>query len=107
MPDRDFGLPPSEADETRRLLVTYIQKQEEVVRGHQKIFEGLSRANRHRKMVLEWCKADGHTGEMSDGEDWYDKEHWGLNEDLRKGVHDEDEVETAVTGEKGKRRTRK
>jgi hypothetical protein len=107
MPDRNFGLSPTEAEETRRLLITYIQKQEEVVRGHEKIFQGLARANRYRKMVLEWCKADGHTGEMSDGEDWYDKEYWGLDEDLRKGIDEEEEVEAAVAGDKGKRRGRR
>jgi hypothetical protein len=107
MPDRDFGLPAGEADEVRRLLMSYIQKQEEVVRSYEKIFEGLSRADRCRKLIFEWCKADGHTGEMSDGEDWYDKEYWGLEEDLRKGADDEEEVEAAVPGDNRKRRGRK
>ncbi|KKZ65736.1 hypothetical protein EMCG_08440, partial [[Emmonsia] crescens] len=49
-------------------------------------------ACRKKDMVWEWCKAEGHVGELSDGEDWYDREQWGLGEgeDLRKGA-DEDE----------------
>ncbi|KAJ5370186.1 uncharacterized protein N7496_006278 [Penicillium cataractarum] len=94
-PDANFGLPPSEAEETRRLLWSYIQKQEETVRGFEHMLESLLRATHMKADVLEWCKAEGHVGEMSDGEDWYDREKWGLaeGEDLKKGT-DEDEVET-------------
>lgn len=94
-PDANFGLPPAEAEETRRLLWSYIQKQEETVRGFEHMLDSLLRAFRMKSDVLEWCKAEGHVGEMSDGEDWYDREKWGLaeNEDLKKGT-DEDEVET-------------
>lgn len=89
-PDRDFGLPPAEAEETRRLLMLYVQKQEEVCRGAWRLYEGLLKADRLRQTVFRWAKAEAHVGEMSDGEDWYDKEEWGLDEDLKKG-HDEDE----------------
>lgn len=94
-PDANFGLPPGEAEETRRLLWSYIQKQEETVRGFEHMLESLLRAAHMKADVLEWCKAEGHVGEMSDGEDWYDREKWGLaeGEDLKKGT-DEDEVET-------------
>ncbi|KAJ5379566.1 hypothetical protein N7509_012685 [Penicillium cosmopolitanum] len=94
-PDANFGLPPAEAEETRRLLWSYIQKQEETVRGFEHMLDLLLRAFRMKSDVLEWCKAEGHVGEMSDGEDWYDREKWGLaeNEDLKKGT-DEDEAET-------------
>ncbi|GLI73528.1 hypothetical protein PoHVEF18_001746 [Penicillium ochrochloron] len=94
-PDANFGLPPGEAEETRRLLWSYIQKQEETVRGFEHMLESLFRASHMKADVLEWCKAEGHVGEMSDGEDWYDREKWGLadGEDLKKGT-DEDEVET-------------
>ncbi|CAG8118926.1 unnamed protein product [Penicillium olsonii] len=94
-PDANFGLPPAEAEETRRLLWSYIQKQEETVRGFEHMFDSLIKAARMKSDVLEWCKAEGHVGEMSDGEDWYDREKWGLaeGEDLKKGT-DEDEVET-------------
>ena len=94
-PDANFGLPASEAEETRRLLWSYIQKQEETVRGFEHMFDSLLRACQMKADVLEWCKAEGHVGEMSDGEDWYDREKWGLaeGEDLKKGT-DEDEVET-------------
>jgi hypothetical protein len=94
-PDANFGLPAAEAEETRRLLWSYIQKQEETVRGFEHMFDSLIKACRMKGDVLEWCKAEGHVGEMSDGEDWYDREKWGLaeGEDLKKGT-DEDEVET-------------
>lgn len=70
IPDHDFGLPPNEAEETRRMIILYVQKQEEVCRGAEKLYEGLLQADRQRKTVLKWCKAEGHVGEMSDGEDW-------------------------------------
>lgn len=94
-PDANFGLPATEAEETRRLLWSYIQKQEETVRGFEHMLDSLLRACHMKANVLEWCKAEGHVGEMSDGEDWYDREKWGLaeGEDLKKGT-DEDEVET-------------
>lgn len=94
-PDANFGLPAAEAEETRRLLWSYIQKQEETVRGFQHMLESLLRACHMKSDVLEWCKAEGHVGEMSDGEDWYDREKLGLaeGEDLKKGT-DEDEMET-------------
>jgi hypothetical protein len=93
-PDANFGLPPNEAEETRRLLWSYVQKQEETVRGFEHMLESLLRACRMKDDVFEWCKAEGHVGEMSDGEDWYDREKWGLaeGEDLKKGA-DEDDIE--------------
>lgn len=90
-PDRNFGLPPGEAEETRRMVTLYAQKQEEVCRSAEKLYVGLLKADRMRKTVFKWCKAEGHVGEMSDGEDWYDKEEWGLDEDLRKGQEEEEE----------------
>ena len=99
LPDRDLGLPGHEAEETRRILIAYVQKQEEVVRGAVKLYDGLLRADRMRKTVFKWCKAEGHVGEMSDGEDWYDKEEWGLEEDLKKG-HDDEEEDVATQGKK-------
>lgn len=109
-PDKDFGLPSNEAEDTRRLLWSYIQKQEETVRNFTYMLNSLLRADHLKEDVFEWCKAEGHIGEMSDGEDWYDREKWGLaeGEDLKKGA-DDDEVETAVveertTGKRGRRR---
>ncbi|KAL1886393.1 hypothetical protein Plec18167_000323 [Paecilomyces lecythidis] len=108
-PDPNFGLPPNEAEDTRRLLWSYIQKQEETVRGFEHMLESLLKACRMKEDVFEWCKAEGHLGEMSDGEDWYDREKWGLaeGEDLKKGA-DEDEVEavdeTRTTGKRGRGR---
>lgn len=110
-PDRNFGLPPGEAEETRRMVTLYAQKQEEVCRSAEKLYAGLAKADRMRKTVLKWCKAEGHVGEMSDGEDWYDKEEWGLDEDLRKGQEEEEddkdkEKEGAGTQTKKTRKTR-
>lgn len=98
-PDRNFGLPPSEAEDLRRMVMLYVQKQEEVCRGAEKLYVGLLRADRMRKTVFKWCKAEAHVGEMSDGEDWYDKEEWGLDEDLRKG-HDDEEDDAVTQGKK-------
>jgi hypothetical protein len=105
-PDRDLGLPQHEADDIRRLLQLYIQKQEEVCRGVQKVYDGLMRADRYRQQVMKWAKAEGHVGvnrDMSDGEDWYDKEEWGLDEDLKKG-QDEEEEDAATTAKKTRTR---
>ena len=98
-PDRDFALPSIEAEETRRILMMWVQKQEEVVRGVERLYKGLLKADRTRKAVIKWCKAEGHVGEMSDGEDWYDKEEWGLDEDLKKGQLEEED-ESANQGKK-------
>jgi hypothetical protein len=96
-PDKDFGLPPNEAEDTRRLLWSYIQKQEETVRGFTYMLNSLLRAQQLKDDVFEWCKAEGHIGELSDGEDWYDPEKWGLaeGEDLKKGA-DEEDADNAV-----------
>jgi hypothetical protein len=105
-PDRDLGLPKHEAEETRRLLQLYIQKQEEVCRGAQRVYDGLLKADRYRHMVMKWAKAEGHVGhnrDMSDGEDWYDKEEWGLEEDLKKG-QDEEEEDATTTAKKTRTR---
>lgn len=98
-PDRDFGLPPEEAEATRRILISYVQKQEEVCRGAEKLYNGLLKVERMKKDVFDSCKAEGHVGEMSDGEDWYDKGKWGLEEDLRKG-HDEEEDDAGTQHKK-------
>ncbi|ETN38120.1 uncharacterized protein HMPREF1541_07744 [Cyphellophora europaea CBS 101466] len=106
--------PADELLETRRLLGHYIQKQQETIRGFESILEKLYRAKHLRSKVWEACKAEGHVGEWSDGEDWIDAESWGeKEEDLKKG-RDEDEApegqaeEEAPTrvqrGAKGKRR---
>lgn len=103
--DRDMGLPAHEAEDTRTWLLMYIQKQEECVRQTRALYMGLMEADRKRKMVLKWAKAEGHVGEMSDGEDWVDKEEWGLTEDLVKGKEEEEE-EGVVQGKKTRARRR-
>ena len=99
VPDREIGLPSLEAEETRRILMMWVQKQEEVVRGAERLYGDLLKADWMRKMVIKWCKAEGHVGDMSDGEDWYDKEEWGLEEDLKKGQLEEED-ESANQGKK-------
>ena len=99
-PNADYGLPPPEAEETRRMLMVYVQKQEEVCRSAEKLYHNLLKADRERRTVLRWCNAEGHVGEMSDGEDWCDKEEWGLDEDLKKGEGDEKEGEDATAAKK-------
>ncbi|RDW76232.1 RXT2 domain-containing protein [Aspergillus mulundensis] len=106
-PDSNFGLPPNEAEDTRRLLWSYVQKQEETVRGFEHMLETLLRACRMKEDVFEWCKAEGHVGELSDGEDWYDREKWGLaeGEDLKKGA-DEDDIEPVEESRSSNKRGR-
>lgn len=105
-PDRNVGLPEHEAEDVRRLLALYVQKQEEICRGAQKLHQGILKAERLRKEVLHWAKAEAHSGpngDMSDGEDWYDKEEWGLSEDLKKG-QDEEEEDATTAGKKTRNR---
>jgi hypothetical protein len=106
IPDRDLGLPPNEAEETRMLLMAYVQKQEEVARATTDLYRGLLQADRMRQDVFKWSKAEAHVGEMSDGEDWYDNEEWNLDQDLLKG-RDEEDDDTAVAGKKSTRQRRK
>lgn len=104
--DRNLALPDYEAEDVRRLLALYVQKQEEVCRGAQKLHHGLLKAEQLRKNVLHWSKAEAHCGpnrDLSDGEDWYDKDEWGLTEDLKKG-QDEEEEDTTTTGKKTRAR---
>ncbi|KIX08082.1 uncharacterized protein Z518_02737 [Rhinocladiella mackenziei CBS 650.93] len=102
-----LGLPVEEFIETRRLLMMFIQKQEESVRGYEAVLAKLIKAKRMRDNVWDWCKTEGHVGEWSDGEDWIDAEAWGLAPDELKKGKDEEEVEGAEeTGRKGKRRRR-
>lgn len=104
LPGNDMGLPFEEADETRRLVSAYVQKQEDVVRSAWKMYNGLLKAKRLRDNVLEWCTAEGHIGELEDGEDWFDFEKWGVKEDeLLKGKEEEEE-EIAVVGKKTRNR---
>jgi RXT2-like, N-terminal len=103
--DENCGLPQHLADESRACLLQYVSKQEEVVRQCREMLENLKRAREMRNNVLRWCKAEGHVGEMSDGEDWYDKEEWGLEADLVKGKDEEDDDDRV--GKKTRGRGRK
>lgn len=103
LPDRDMGLPENEAENVRHLVSLYVQKQEEIARGAAKLYQGLMKADRLRRTVLQWAKAEAHVGEMSDGEDWYDKEEWRLEGDLKKG-QDEEEEDTTQSVKKTRNR---
>ena len=134
LPDRDVGIPTPEAEDTRRLLLLYVQKQENIVRQLEALFSGLQKAERLRREVWRASRAEGHMvpytvtagdvasgsvpegarvgevvmrTEMSDGEDWYDIEEWGLQGwELKGGVELEkgkDEVEEVGEEEGGRR----
>jgi hypothetical protein len=128
--DRDYGLSPNEAEETRRLLSAAVQRQDEFLRGLKKVQHGLLRAENLRQKVWEWCRTmegmkdyhehlakvsgnpnaanyDIDTGEgvgLSDGEDWYDMDAWNLDEPLEKGREEEEEGDEVVRGKKTRRR---
>ncbi|KAB8748969.1 hypothetical protein FH972_026520 [Carpinus fangiana] len=109
VPQPSLGLHGNLADDTRRLLASYVQKQEEVVRQAEALLNGLMKTRRLRNTVWSWCRAEGHVGEMSDGEDWYDMEEWGLDEPLKKGeeVDDDGDVGPTVAGSKTRGRNRR
>ncbi|KAK0865577.1 hypothetical protein LTR87_015357 [Friedmanniomyces endolithicus] len=115
LPDRDLGLPPTEAEETRKTLLLYVQKQENIVRQLTTLYDGLRRTDRLRWWVWRSCKAEGHVvsdgkggvrTEMSDGEDWYDVGEWGLQEgwELRDGRLEKGKEEVDDTAEEEGRR---
>ncbi|KAK6511865.1 hypothetical protein TWF481_000770 [Arthrobotrys musiformis] len=88
---RNFGLPAQEAEETRQLLLLAVQKEEEFIRGLERVRAMLLKADRQRRDVWSWCRADG-APEQSDGEDYVDLEYWGLKAgDLIKGAEEEEE----------------
>jgi hypothetical protein len=89
-------------------LHAYISRQEEIVRLAQELHTGLLKALRMRKQVFGWCKAEGHVGEMSDGEDWVDLDEWGLEPgQLVKGKEEDDNGdngEATAGAKRGRRR---
>lgn len=105
-PPTSLPQPPAHSTEIRRLLCSYTQKQEEVVRQGNALLDGLRKALRLRNTVWGWCRAEGHVGEMSDGEDWIDLEEWGVEGPLRKGEEVEDEDGGGILVGKGRRHRR-
>ena len=90
LPDRDLGLPAREAENVRKHLFQYVQKQENIVRELETLATGLQRADRLRRNVWRACRAEAHlvddghgarVSALSDGEDWCDIEEWGLTRD--------------------------
>ncbi|KAK3112823.1 hypothetical protein LTR53_010504 [Teratosphaeriaceae sp. CCFEE 6253] len=116
LPDRDLGLPAPEAEDTRKLLLLYVQKQENIVRQLTTLYDGLQRTDRLRSHVWRSCKAEGHLvpdglgaggmrTEMSDGEDWYDVQEWGIEGwELRAGRLEKGKDEVDDTAEEEGRR---
>jgi hypothetical protein len=120
LPSPDLSLPQAEAEDTRKLLLLYCQKQEQTIRSLETLAFGLQKADRMRKFVYESAKASEHlvedgkgnlVTEMSDGEDWYDPTEWGLKGwelgeggSLEKGKDEVEEPEEE--GRKGIRRRR-
>ncbi|TGZ76883.1 hypothetical protein EX30DRAFT_344555 [Ascodesmis nigricans] len=128
--DRNFGLPQVEADETRRMLMAAVQRQDEFLRGLNRLRMGLLRAERLRKKVWEWCRTmegmreyhqklaeanpaianfdieEGENVGLSDDEDWYDMQAWKLDEGLEKGREEEDEGLEPLPGKKTRGRNR-
>lgn len=117
--DRDLGLPTHEAEDTRKLLLLYVQKQEQICRSLDELCSGLQKADRLRKHVYRSAKAEGHVvydgkgnavTEMSDGEDWYDVKDWGLEDwelkdgALEKGKDEVEDVEEERRGRPGRGR---
>ena len=78
------------------LLMALVQKQEEISRAATDLYTGMLSGERMRQDVFKWSKAEAHVGEMSDGEDWYDREEWGLDQDLAKGKDEEEEPKCEV-----------
>lgn len=110
LPDRDLGLPADEAESTRKLLLLYGQKQEQVVRSLEALYSGLRRGDRLRHSTAASARAAGHlvpdgkgvlVTELSDGEDWYDPQEYGR---LEKGKDEIEDVEEE--GRRGGRRRR-
>lgn len=106
LPDSSAGLVSQGlADEVRRQLSLYVQRQSEVVRQSNELLTGLRRALRLKNNVWDWCRNEGHVGEMSDGEDWVDMEKWGLEFPLRKGEEvDDDDVGAGMVAKKTRNR---
>jgi hypothetical protein len=106
-PDPSHPTPSNPEDDPLTSLLSYISKQEEIVRLADELYTGLLRALRMRKEVFAWCKAEGHVGEMSDGEDWVDHEEWGLEPgELVKGREEDDNgdgPEVIGPGRRGRR----
>lgn len=76
------------------------------MRNLQQLHSGLLKAMKLREDVWDWCKSEGHVGEMSDHEDWVDLEAWGIEgRAFKKGMDegDGDDVEDVV-GRRGVRR---
>ena len=106
LPDSTVGLvSPNLADEARRQLSLYVQKQSEVVRQSNELLKGLRRALRLKNTVWDWCRNEAHVGEMSDGEDWVDMEKWDLDTPLRKGEEvDDDDTNAGMVAKKTRNR---
>jgi hypothetical protein len=105
-----------------RLLLGASQRQDEVLRGLNQTREMLMKASRLKKTVWEQTRSmEGYRnravlkgmnmgstgeewGELTDGEDWFDGEEWGIEEGLGKGAEEEEEMPVERKTTRGRRR---
>ena len=106
LPNPAVGLTtPGLANEARRQLSFFVQKQQEVTRQSNELLTGLRKALRLKDTVWDWCRNEAHVGEMSDGEDWIDAEKWDVAKgELRKGEEVEDEDPAGMVVKKTRNR---
>lgn len=67
--DRDYGIRPEDAEDTRQLTQIAQQRSEEFIRCMNKVRFGLLRAERYQRQVFKWCKEMAGEKEDDDGLD--------------------------------------
>ncbi|KAF5098963.1 hypothetical protein D0Z00_001829 [Geotrichum galactomycetum] len=67
--DRDYGIRPDDAEDTRQLTQIAQQRSEEFIRCMNKVRFGLLRAERYQRQVFKWCKEMAGEKEDDDGLD--------------------------------------
>jgi hypothetical protein len=67
--DRDYGIRPEDAEDTRQLTQIAQQRSEEFIRCMNKVRFGLLRAERYQRQVYKWCKEMAGEKEDDDGLD--------------------------------------
>lgn len=65
--DRDYGIRPEEAEDTRQLTQIAQQRSEEFVRCMTKVRFGLLRAEKYQAKVYKWCQEMAGVEDDSDG----------------------------------------
>lgn len=65
--DRDYGIRPEEAEDTRQLTQIAQQRSEEFIRCMTKVRYGLLRAQKYQSKVYKWCQEMAGIEDESDG----------------------------------------